>query len=264
MGEKLNAFILIVLSISTVIQVLDMCGFLPRKVRKFLRLNHSEDTMDVLKEFGINIDMYRRNNATVGIPRDYSRETLEEDLEKKLNELKIDKMVSVGKVRKTKLDYYIDLIGHSCNPNVALAYARTLSSHWAHVVENTSEVQNPSVDFIVTPKGGAPILGYEFSKLLNLPFLLHESEERFTCEKDDMRRFFDCAEVPVPGSRALVVDDSTTGGRMVIETITHLRQYGYEVSECLVVFEPQSKDARKKLINQGVNLISVVKTHSSS
>lgn len=76
-----------------------------------------------------------------------------------------------------------------------------------------------------------------------------------------MRANFDCAVVLPINSRALIVDDSTTGGRMVVSTIDDLRKYGYNVSECLVVFEPQNKDARKKLSDKEVNLISIVKTH---
>jgi orotate phosphoribosyltransferase len=128
-------------------------------------------------------------------------------------------------------------------------------------VETTQKVKNPVIDFVVTPKGGSPILGYEFSKLMNKPFVLHEENARFDSVRDDMRKWFDCASVPPRGSRALIVDDSTTGGRMVLKVITDLKKYGYKVTECLVVFEPQNKDAAKKLSDQGVNLISIVKTH---
>ena len=53
-----------------------------------------------------------------------------------------------------------------------------------------------------------------------------------------MRKWFDCAMIPPKGSKALIVDDSTTGGRMVLSVIDHLREYGFYVSECLMVFEP--------------------------
>lgn len=205
--------------------------------------------------------MYKRKNAIVGIPRDYNQDNIQKDIEKKLKELTIDKKVSVGKIRKTELNYYIDLIGHSCSQECAQAYARILTSYWADIVENSQDVKNPVIDFVVTPKGGSPILGYEFSKLMNKPLVLHEEEARFDCEKDDMRKWFDCAVIPPKGSKALIVDDSTTGGRMVLKVIEDLRKYGYDVSECLVVFEPQNKDARKKLSDQEVNLISIVKTH---
>lgn len=259
--NTLNSAILIILGFGTLIQVLDMLGFLPKKWRDHFKLNHSRDTLEVLKEYGIDPELYRRHNISVGIPQDYSQDTSEAEVKKKLNEIKIGFDVSVGKVRKTKLDYYIDLIGHSCDPECAKAYARILSSYWADKIESSRDIVDPQIDFIVTPKGGSPILGYEFAKLLNKPFLLHEESERFTCKQDDMRKWFDCAQVPDKGSRALIVDDSTTGGRMVSDTIRDLRKYGYEISECLVVFEPQHKDARQKLAQQQVKLLSICKTH---
>lgn len=257
----MDTIVIILLGISTIIQICDMCGFLPGWIRKRFRINKSQDTLEVLKELGISTNMYKRKNAIVGIPRDYNQDNIQKDIEKKLKELTIDKKVSVGKIRKTELNYYIDLIGHSCSQECAQAYARILTSYWADIVENSQDVKNPVIDFVVTPKGGSPILGYEFSKLMNKPLVLHEEEARFDCEKDDMRKWFDCAVIPPKGSKALIVDDSTTGGRMVLKVIEDLRKYGYDVSECLVVFEPQNKDARKKLSDQEVNLISIVKTH---
>ena len=257
----MDAIILILLSISTLVQVCDMCGFLPEGIRKRFRINKSQDTLEVLKELGINTNMYKRKNAIVGIPRDYNKENIAKDIEKKLNELIIDKNVSVGKTRKTKLNYYIDLIGHSCSEECAQAYARILASYWADTVENTQNVKNPVIDFVVTPKGGSPILGYEFAKIMNKPFVLHEESVRFDSAEEDMRQWFDCAVIPPKGAKALIVDDSTTGGRMVLDVIKHLREYEYDVSECLVVFEPQNKDARRKLSDKEVNLISIVKTH---
>lgn len=257
----LNSLVLIILGIGTLLQVLDMLGFLPKKVRNYLKLNHARDTLDVLKEYGIDPEFYKRHNISVGIPQDYPKDDLENAVRKTLDKIKIDIDVSVGKIRKTEVNYYIDLIGHSCNPRCATEYARILSTFWALKIESTRDIIEPQIDFIVTPKGGSPILGYEFAKLLEKPFVLHEESDRFTCKKADMRKRFDCAEVPEPGSRALIVDDSTTGGRMVCETIRDLRKYGYKVSECLVVFEPQNKDAKKKLEQQNVKLLSICKTH---
>lgn len=259
-SDFLNSVVLIILGIGTLVQVLDMLGFLPSKVRNYLKLNHSRDTLDILKEYGIDPELYRRHNISVGIPQDYPKDDIENMIKKKLNEIKIGMDVSVGKIRKTEVNYYIDLIGHSCDPISATAYARTLSSFWASKIESR-DVIDPQIDFIVTPKNGSPILGYEFAKLLGKPFMLHEETDRFVCKQDDMRKRFDCAWVPEKNSRALIVDDSTTGGRMVCDTIRDLRKYGYNVSECLVVFEPQNKDAKKKLEQQHVKLLSICKTH---
>lgn len=257
--EYINRAILILLAISTLVQILNWMGFLPSKFRKLLKLNQAEDTIEVLKDMGIDIDRYKRVNAIVELPVDYP-EDIKKETEGKMKELELGIKVSVGKHRSTKLNYYIDLIGHSCEPKCAELYARLLCTYWSQSIRD-GIVKSPTVDFIVTPKEGSPILGYEFSKLLEKPLVLHEREERFFCNREDMRKNFDCAQKPSEGSCALIVDDSTTGGRMVISAIKDLRKYGYCVTDCLVVFEPQEKDARQKLSAEGVNLISIVKTH---
>lgn len=260
-NDTISMLILFLLAISTLIQVMDMCGLMPERFRKWLKLNRSQDTLDILRELGININQYKKHNAIVDLPRDYASETIEQDTLRNLESIKIKKMVSVDRTRQTKVDYYIDLIGYSCDSKYAEAYARLLSSHWANVIETTQRVKTPNFDFVVTPKEGSPILGYEFAKLIGKPLVIHESSSRFESREEDMCTRFDCALIPKKGSTALIVDDSTTGGRMVLSTIVDLKRYGYNVTECLVVFEPCNKDARKKLNNQGVNLISIVKTH---
>lgn len=260
-NDIISTLVLVLLGVATLIQILDMIGLWPKRWRDKLKLNRAQETIEVLESLGINFNQYRKSNATVGIPVDYSKETVIEKTRKNLEELKIDKLVSVGKIRQTELNYYIDLIGHTCDPVCAKAYARLLSSYWVDCIENTQLVKTPNIDFVVTPKGGSPILGYEFAKLLDKPFILHELQDRFIAKDDDMRKKFDCATIPPKGSTALIVDDSTTGGRMVLGVINDLKKYGYAVTDCLVVFEPQQKDARKKLSDQEVNLLSIVKTH---
>lgn len=73
--------------------------------------------------------------------------------------------------------------------------------------------------------------------------------------------FFNCAEVPEKGSVALVVDDSTTGGNLLCNTVKDLRRHGYQVNTCLVVFEVKTKDARVRLQKENVQLVSIVDTH---
>ena len=78
-----------------------------------------------------------------------------------------------------------------------------------------------------------------------------------------MRTWFDCAQVPPKGQTALIVDDSTTGGTMVIETAEHLRQYGYQVHTCLVIFTPMNSGAQDKLKSMDIQLVSAIKTHNN-
>lgn len=202
-----------------------------------------EHTLNALKEVGIDIERYKRNNKALAFPNDIEASKIASSVKKGLEKYKIDKSYAVGHYSPTALDYYYDLIGGTCDPNTAEYFALLLSSFWANNLTNRDIVANADFDFIVTPKGGSPLLGYEFAKLINKPFVLHEEVARFRDNHDDMRRWFNCSEVPAKGSIALIVDDSTTGGTMFSNTIAHLREYGYNVYTCLVVFEVQAKDA---------------------
>ncbi len=260
-NDFLNSLILIILSISTVISVLDQVGLLPKRIKKFIKMSKSNEILETLEELGIDVDKHRRSNVSINYPKDYSKESVEEQVKASLKKITINKEISIGRNRVIKLGSYIDLIGYSCDSTYACYYARLLSTYWADAVKDSSLVKNPLFDFVVTPKGGSPILGYEFSKLISKPFMLHEDIERFKDNDDDFRKYFNCASIPERGASFLIVDDSTTGGALIIGTIHDLRKYGYVVTDSLVVFELTNKDARKKLKDEGVNLISLTKVH---
>ena len=65
------------------------------------------------------------------------------------------------------------------DPKYAEQLARHLTSFWRKLLsDNNGTVRNPKFDLVVTPKGGSPILGYEFAKILKVPFALHTSGSR--------------------------------------------------------------------------------------
>lgn len=66
--DLLNVIALIILGIGSLIQLLDTIGLFPAKIRNYLRLNRAKETIDVLKEYGINPDLYKRHNIAIGIP----------------------------------------------------------------------------------------------------------------------------------------------------------------------------------------------------
>lgn len=220
-----------------------------------------EHTLSALKDVGIDIEYYKRNNRALAFPKSIRATEIASSTAKGLQKFKIEKPCAIGHQRPTTVNYYFDLIGGTCDSNTAEYFARLLSSYWAANSADKSTVADSDFDFVVTPKGGSPILGYEFAKLVKKPFVLHEETRRFQDNQDDMRTWFNCSEIPSSGSTALIVDDSTTGGTLVAETIDHLRQYNYAVHTCLVVFEPRLKDAKTRLNDKSVQLVSIMKTH---
>ena len=261
--DWINFAILLALGLSTLIGILDFIGFLPRKLRNRFRLNRAEDTISVLEELGIDIEQYRRKNQVLQYPRTMTDSEIAAAAQDALDTYKIDAKVTVGQHRKTALPYYYDLIGASCSAQAAKYFAGILSTFWAASLEKADCIKESHFDFIVTPKGGSPILGYEFAAMINKPFVLHEEKERFKLD-GDMRSCFDCAVVPERGQTALIVDDSTTGGAMVCNAVSDLRRFGYKVHTCLVVFEPKSKDARGRLAQNNVQLVSILQTHTGN
>ena len=257
----INGLILLLLALSTLIGILDFVGFLPRRLRNWFHINRSEDTKDVLNRMGFNLDQYQQAIQAYQYPRSLVPSEVEKVVSEELERCKINKSVSVGRHIKTTLPYYYDLIGASCDPGAAKYLAGILSTYWSMVVEDTGKSFNTNFDFVVTPKGGSPILGYEFASVIGKPFALHEEEDRFQTSDNDMRKRFDCREIPPRGATALIVDDSTTGGSMVRNTISDLRHYGYQVHACLVVFVPQVKKVAELLLQDHVHLVPILKTH---
>ncbi len=262
-NNTITQIILVLLSLSSLIGILDYFGFLPRSIKTWLRLNRTEDTMELLSRFGVDIDRYRRTNQSVSFPKFLTESEIEKNVIEELDkQCKIQQQLVVGHLQRTKLAYYYDVIGKTCDPKFAKYFAEILSTFWAFNCQKPDVIRNPDFDFVVTPKAGSPILGYEFAKLINKPFLLHEHSERFSSKNSDMRCLFNCSEIPIEGSTALIVDDSTTGGTLIVDIVKSLRKYGYQVHTCLVIFEVKVKDAKTKLGNNNVQLVSIVKTHT--
>lgn len=260
----IDSLILLLLGLSTLVGILDYVGILPPFIRNFIRLNRSSDTIEALKRLGVDIDTVKRSNASHRYPKYATRTEIEKTVSEELEKHTIDRPVAVGRHKIVELDKYYDLIGLTTDRYEAEYFAQLLVSYWQARLLGDDKIEECDFDFVVTPKGGSPILGYEFAKIVQKPFVLHEEQERFKGASKDMRSVFDCMIVPKEGTTALIVDDSTTGGRMVADAASALRKFGYNVHTCLVVFEPQNKDARTLLTSQNIQLISIVQTHKKT
>jgi adenine/guanine phosphoribosyltransferase-like PRPP-binding protein len=103
----------------------------------------------------------------------------------------------VGGTERVRAEQYIDLMGGTTNPATAEVFARHLESFLRRCILD-QEVY-PQFDFVVTPKAGSPILGYEFARHLGRPFALHNRPRKFLVEPDQFSAHFDCALVPQKG-----------------------------------------------------------------
>lgn len=232
--------------ISLIILVLEASGFLPRRFSKWLMRNKLATTIDVLEELGFKVI------ETRSMIQECVIEKMKGRVEEKLDKFALNFDVEIGKSTNGNIfPQYIDLMSATVNERNAQDFARELFTYQSKI--------NLDYDFVVTSKGGSPILGYEFSKLCKKPFVLHNLEEKFRPKDISEKKFDGLSKKNKELKKALIVDDSTTGGRKVLEIIDDLKKYGYQVDACLVVFAPQGKEAKEKLEKKGVKLHSIVK-----
>ncbi|WP_333804214.1 phosphoribosyltransferase [Sulfurospirillum sp.] len=231
--------------ISLIILVCEASGFLPRKLSKWLMRNKLATTIDVLEELGFKVV------ETKSMIQECVVEKMKGRVEEKIDKFALNFDVEIGKSTNGYVfPKYIDLMSATVNERCAQDFARELYTYYSQIYLDC--------DFVVTSKGGSPILGYEFSRLCKKPFVLHNLEEKFRIDSDIPKCKFDGLPKSVNLKKALIVDDSTTGGRKVLEIVDDLKKYGYEVDACLVVFAPQGKDAKGKLEKKGVKLHFIV------
>jgi len=254
--------ILTIVAVAGLFDVARTFGFLPDRVVRVIYRNRLRETLQVLDELGIDIDAARRNNAVAPLENITSPE-LTDRVEKRVKAVTIAGKMTVGATVSASGDAFVDMMGACADQTNARVFARDLAALWRQLVAPGGLLANYEVDFIVTPKTGSPLLGSAFASLLRKPLLLHNHEPKFRTDPDNPKAHFDCFELPQPGTRALIVDDSSTGGGKVLAAVEDLQKFGYKVSDLLVVFEPQLKvstgdNAARRLQTKAVTLHSII------
>jgi len=230
--------VLFILGLSTFIFILEKTGFLPDSVVKYLVRKRLKEIIEVLNELGIRTEMHRRANLACefGGSTMHSATDTVKRVASDLKTVTIATNVTVGKTEVVNAATFIDLMGATTNRVTAVLFAKHLTTHWKNLLRSNQPVGSCHFDFVATPKSGSPLLGYEFANLTEKPFALHLEEDKFGCAGKMIQKTFDISFKPTVGMVALVVDDSCTGGRKVVNTIKALRDHGFIVKDCLVVF----------------------------
>jgi orotate phosphoribosyltransferase len=148
---------------------------------------------------------------------------------------------------------FLDAISASLVPQTKVAFASCLCSHF--ISERKKDPELLEVLGIVGIKRGSPWLAIEVAKELHLPLALHRGEARVNAGYAKPNDFFD-GTLPSHG-KVMIVDDSITGGTMVLSAIDHLKALHLGVEFCLVLFEVLGKPGRENLKDNGVRLLAI-------
>lgn len=248
--------VLWILSLATVVQVLDANGFLPKFLTRWFARNRYEATLRALKEIGVRMELEDPLDRGV-VEKIKSAISCESPsyvsaLEVLMDGCTYEGKAQIGASRHFQSDSFVDMMGASTNFATASHCAKLLNTHLGYLCTPLA------FDAIATPKAGSPLIGYEFSRLKRKPLILGYQEK---CESEAMGCH---AKMDFPkglklkGLRVLLVDDSTTGGTKMMDLVNALRSEGAVVEAALVLFEPKGKGAKERLAKENVALHSIV------
>lgn len=254
---KFNDVILWLLALATLVGIVESNGWLPPFIAKWLARNRLESTLAALKKLDVRIawdDDRKRISLSQRVldKTGIKKLAYKVELEQLLEEDTFVGKFNIGATTHFSGEEFIDVMGSSTDPDRAVRYAKILKTHLK--VKGIA-----TFDVVATPRSGSPILGYEFAKLSNKPFVtgLHSKVSDINKSLGAHNELDFARNLKLDGANILIVDDSTTGGRKQVELIDKLRSAGAIVTESLILFEPQGKGARERLKGIGVTLHSV-------
>ena len=232
---------------------------LPNRLGRLFDERARQQARDVLEKMGITVRMAKRLNIALnyeeaillppnGNYRGHCRKLLQSCL--------FQGDYVVGQQGYLRQKEFLDVLSASLEDEKCTRLAGFLHELYKEAIKEYPQLATAST--IVGIKRGSPSLAYEFAKRLNMPLVLHRgsSEFRYNVEQRLPKDTFD-GDLPKEGNKVLIIDDSTTGGRMLIDAIRDLRKQQVEVEYCLLLFEVLGKDGRQALRDNHVELISL-------
>ncbi len=238
-------------TLATLVDIFPLNIGIIKKFRQF----RARSTIDVLRELKIDISGIKTENQYVNIPSEFRGESIISAAKAIIESNTHNLAIRVGENEHFSSKTFINIMGASVNSANAKLIAKLLSSF---ISENKSSIG--LFDFLCTPKSGSPIIGYELSNILNVPYVIHKSNDRIKFEPtNNVDDEFD-GEMPEPGKIALLIDDSSTGGTMFIDAAKALKKRNYQVKIAVVLFKPTGKRGAENLQKEGVILMGPIET----
>lgn len=152
-----------------------------------------------------------------------------------------------------EVPFFVDFMGASTDERFADECGLILASH---LRMNRDEIAE--FDALVGIKAGSPLVASSLSRRLNIPLVLYRGRGRARRDVPGLAPYesFD-GDRELLSQRLLIVDDSTTGGTMMLDCATAVRACGGEVKGALVLAEIVGRNGRERLSRNGVPLLAV-------
>jgi orotate phosphoribosyltransferase len=253
--------IIAIMAVADVLSALYLYLAWPKWLVRRMDLRRVEETKKVIAELGIDrqllkdsVQATRINQRAKSLNRYARSADVRDRAMRLLSSVRIEGEFRIGRrFPRTFTDYFDAFAGA-----MDRAWAEEATSVMLSYLRISTGGNFPPFTKIVGIKKGTPILAWLAADRLRLPCVLHRG--------DDLKKPWGTADNPVgcfdgelvAGDVVLLVDDSTTGGRLALEAIEQIRDLGAVVEHFLVLFERVGKDARDLVQDQSVVLHSVI------
>lgn len=237
---------------------------LPKSFTDYVRRKKVMEAVALLRELSFLAQTGPQRQAATyqTLPPSIGRDLYEKDILETAKSHQIRANIRVGRIRDKRFPYFIDFMEASVNPRELERLARALASFIKDTMASLEHTSPIVFSKIVTPKEGSPTLGFRTGQILNVPCVLFRgAAQPKIAEPGDPLFFFDGAVSQTDS--VLLVDDSTTGGTMLLQATEKLRELGALVQHAFVLFEPEGGTAREVLRSNGVELHSAVRVDTA-
>jgi len=230
---------------------------LPGRFVAYVRQRRVQEAVSLLEELSVLTKIQHQQQAAIfsTIPPSMGRDLYEKDIIEVARAYLLQEDIRVGRVRDKQFPYFIDFMSATTDPRNLERLSRALASFMKDELSRLQDDGAIVFNVLVGMKGGSPSLGLATSRILGIPCTLHRQDSKIAIPSRP--EFFFDGKV-AKGDAVVLLDDSTTGGRMFSEATEHIRAVGAQVHHAFVLFEPGGGTARDVLGRMGVTLHSAV------
>lgn len=250
------AAIIGIIAIHHVIEMLDLFFAGPKFLVRFVHRRRHREVEEVLRALGIPLDEQTRLREIHRQARAARYNDPRERCIQFLRKCTVSGNFIVGTRTRHAFTYFADVMSECTSRLRSEECSQILASKI-----RVDQIDLATIDVIVGLKRGSPMIALALAEQLGKRCVLFRGNDDYKVYPDqgerDPSQLFDGDLKQRPG-HALIVDDSTTGGRQVLDCVEALRVMKISVNACLVLFEPFGKGARATLQHNGVTLHSVL------
>lgn len=257
--------ILVIVSIHTIVEILDKIGYLPGWLGQKLHKRNEKTIVEILSKLGINqkARWIRSIDQVLDIPSPFPDNEVNPVLRDHLRRIVKDYIEEgayvIGSTSQVPVQYFVNLRHAFCS-SPEREFDKRLAGIMLTYIRDTFRREGISADAVAARRGGLTLLAYLVARAMGIQLLLYSEDAavwnpRKGEQAKSRPRHMDY-DLP-PGTQAIIIDDSCVGGGSFRDLARDLKRHGIIVSHAFVLFCRKEVDARTALQQDGITFHSI-------